>query len=70
MSDQIRNPCENCGASNFTHVTPEGHKGALTRSVVQHGQQLQFVSNAGTPVDIYACEECGMIRLFAVKIQG
>jgi hypothetical protein len=62
-----KNPCENCGSTTFTHATPSGHKGALTRVIVDSPDgRFKFVADAGTPVDIYACENCGMLRLFAI----
>ncbi len=33
------------------------------------GVALMLVAqaDAGTPVDIYVCEQCGMLRLFAIE---
>lgn len=30
---------------------------------------LSFNPGAGTPVDIYVCENCGKLRLFAIEKQ-
>ena len=62
---QIRRPCENCGASSWVHATPGSEKRLL--SVVNTGKAPPGVDPAaGTPVEVFICEMCTMIRLFAV----
>ncbi len=65
MSKVIQ-PCGNCGSKAFVEATPGDGKGALTR-VHTGGDRLKFQADAGTPVDIYVCEQCGMLRLFAIE---
>lgn len=64
----IRNVCENCGSGIWIHATPEKTKAALTR-VVLGSPRMSFFPSAGTPVDIYICENCYNVRLFAIPIQ-
>lgn len=66
---QPQRPCENCGASDgFVHSTPGGRKQALMRVITDAPSgRLDFFNNAGTPVDVFVCATCGLIRLFAVN---
>lgn len=61
----LRKGCENCGAAEFIHATPKDNKGALTRVVVDPDGRMNFNASAGTPVDVYVCRACGLVRLFA-----
>ncbi len=63
----IKRACENCGSTAWSHVTPTDRKAALTRVVVGPTGNLTFSPNAGTPVELYACDGCGLLRLFAVQ---
>ena len=63
----IKRACENCGSTAWSHVTPTDRKGALTRVIVNAMGVLNFNPSAGTPVEIYACDGCGLLRLFAVQ---
>ena len=68
IANPVQNPCENCGSNDWTHATPGGSKGALTRVVTDDpGGGLAFVPTSGTPVDLYFCQACGLIRLFGVR---
>ncbi len=63
----VQRACENCGSTAWSHVTPTDRKAALTRVIVGSNGTLTFSPTAGTPVEIYACDGCGLIRLFAVQ---
>ena len=66
----IRSACENCGSSAWTHVTGRAdHKQALMRVRISpvREQTADHDALAGTPVDVYACDACGLLRLFALE---
>ncbi len=63
---EIREPCENCGGTEWAHGTPGNRKGAIIRVDIDSAG-LHFSPTSGTPVNVYICEVCGMIRLFAVR---
>ena len=63
----IRRPCENCGGTSWVHTTPGERKSGLARVVVAADGALRFAASAGTPVDVYACDGCGLVRLFLVR---
>ena len=63
----VQRACENCGSTAWSYVTPTDRKVALTRVVVGPSGNLNFNPSAGTPVELYACDGCGLIRLFAIQ---
>ena len=64
----ILKPCDNCGSNDWTHATPSGSKGALTKVVTDDPSGgLAFVPTSGTPVDMWFCDACGLIRLFGIR---
>ena len=65
-----RSNCANCGTTNYTIVFAEDRerRAALIRADVPNdGSAIQYLSTAGTPVQIYVCNNCGEIRLFAIE---
>ena len=65
---QVKSPCENCGSHNFILVTQdEETKGAITRVLPKPEATPEFKPTVGTAVDLYACGDCGLVRLFAVR---
>ena len=66
----IRSACENCGSSKWIHVTSRAdQKQALMRVRISpvRQQSPDHDALAGTAVDVYACDACGLLRLFAVE---
>ena len=70
MTHPIKNVCENCGGTSFAYVTPNTQKEALVRVQIHPGQRLEFNAKTGLPVNVYICDDCGCLRLFALLDQS
>lgn len=61
-----KTPCINCGSAlGFINGTPGADKRAVTQAT-KSGGQWNFQPSTGTLCDLYVCQGCGFIQLFAM----
>jgi len=66
---RIQKPCTNCGGTSYeAPLSPPRSAALMTCSRPDGGpSRIVFFPNLGTPVDLYVCNGCGEIRLFAAQ---
>ena len=62
--EPVRGPCENCGATRWRPVSGDLQKHALT-TVTLGVDPPAFDPALGIIVDVYQCEDCGLLRLIS-----